>query len=187
MTPKFGPDLELPAELRAIAEKNVAQARQAFDTLFDTAREAVGDSEGRIEEMRTGLRDLRQKTLGLVETNFNASFDFLNKLVQAKSPQEVLTLQTEFLTRQMQAVSEQAAALGSDARSLGETTVRTLDEHARALAERVKALGAVAAQHAKSAAEDVKAAGSAATRDAQAATEQATQAAENFNDPNRTY
>ncbi len=176
MTSKFGPDLELPAELRAIAEKNVAQARQAFDTLFDTARDAVGDSEGRLEEVRTGLRSLRQKTLGLVESNFNASFDFMNKLVQAKSPQEVLTLQTEFLTRQMQAVSEQAAALGTDARSLGESTVRTLDEHARALAERVKALGTLAAQQAQTAASDAKAAG-----------ESFVQSTENTYDPNRTY
>lgn len=176
MTSKFGPDLELPAELRAIAEKNVAQARQAFDTLFDTARDAVGDSEGRLEEVRTGLRTLRQKTLGLVESNFNASFDFMNKLVQAKSPQEVLTLQTEFLTKQLQAVTDQAAALGNDARSLGETTVRTLDEHAKALAERVKALGTLAAQQAQSAAADVKAAG-----------ESVAQAAENTYDPNRTY
>ncbi|WP_051356317.1 phasin family protein [Azorhizobium doebereinerae] len=187
MTPKFGPDLELPAELRAIAEKNVAQARQAFDTLFDTAREAVGESEGRLEEVRSGLRGLRQKTLGLVESNFNASFEFLNKLVQAKSPQEVLTLQTEFLSRQMQAVTEQATALGSDARSLGETTVRSLDEHARALADRVKALGALAAQQAHSTAADVKSAGEAASRDVQATTEQAAQNVENTFDPNRTY
>lgn len=187
MTPKFGPDLELPAELRAIAEKNVAQARQAFDTLFDTAREAVGESEGRLQEVRTGLRDLRQKSLGLMEANFNAGFDFMNKLVQAKSPQELLTLQAEFLTRQMQAVSEQAAVLGSDARSLGETTVRSLDEHARALAERVKALGAMAAQHAQSTAADINTAGGAATRDVQAAADQAAQATENVYDPNRTY
>ncbi|MGU3493515.1 phasin family protein [Xanthobacteraceae bacterium A53D] len=189
MTPKFGPDLELPAELRAIAEKNVAQARQAFDTLFDTARDAVGESEGRLEEMRSGLRGLRQKTLGLVESNFNASFDFMNKLVQAKSPQEVLTLQAEFVTRQLQAVSEQTAALGSDARSLGESTVRNLDEHARALAERVKALGALATQQAQSAAADMKAAGSAATKDAQATAQQASETFDpnNQNNQNNPY
>ncbi|OYX13033.1 MAG: hypothetical protein B7Z15_08690 [Rhizobiales bacterium 32-66-8] len=62
MSAKFGSDLEMPPELRAIAEKNVAQARQAFDTLFDTARTAVGESEGCIEEVRSGMKDLRQKT-----------------------------------------------------------------------------------------------------------------------------
>jgi len=180
MSTKFGPDLEMPPELRAIAEKNVAQARQAFDTLFDTARTAVGDSEGRIEEVRSGMKDLRQKTLGLVEANMTASFDFLQKLVKVRSPQEMMALQAEFVTQQMQALSSQAAVLGSDARNLGESTVRTLDEHARALAERVQALGAAATQHAQSAAEDFKTAGNAMAQNVQKATEQAI-------DPNKTY
>jgi len=180
MSAKFGSDLEMPPELRAIAEKNVAQARQAFDTLFDTARTAVGESEGRIEEVRSGMKDLRQKTLGLVEANMAASFDFLQKLVKVRSPQEMMALQAEFVTQQMQAISSQAAVLGSDARNLGESTVRTLDEHARALAERVQALGAAATQHAQSAAEDFKTAGNAMAQNVQKATEQAT-------DPNKTY
>ncbi|MFG1463037.1 phasin family protein [Xanthobacter sp. DSM 24535] len=187
MTTKMGPDLELPAELRAIAEKNVTQARQAFDTLFDTARSAVNESEGRIEEVRSNIRELRQKTLGLVESNVNASFDFLNKLVRAKSPQEVLSLQAEFVTAQVQAVASQAAALGSDARNLGESTVRSLDEHARALAERVQALGAAAAQHAKSTAESAQAAGTAAAHDVKASAQQAANQFDQPNDPNRTY
>ncbi|TCT01581.1 phasin family protein [Aquabacter spiritensis] len=175
MTGKFGPDFELPAELRAIAEKNVAQARQAFDTMFDTARSAVGDSEGRMEEVRSGMKELRQKTLGLVEANVNASFEFLTKLVQARSPQEVLSLQTAFVTEQVQAVASQAAALGSDARTLGESTVRSLDEHARALSERVQALGAAATAHAKSVAEDMQSAAGKAMD------------ASKPSDPNQTY
>lgn len=187
MTNKFGPDLELPAELRAIAEKNVAQARQAFDTLFDTARSAVGESEERMKEVHSGMKELRQKTLGLVEANVNASFDFLNKLVQAKSPQEVLSLQAAFVKDQVQAVASQAAALGSDARTLGESTVRSLDEHARALSERVQALGAAATAHAKSVAEDMQSAGATAAKNMQNAAEKAAEAAPKPYDPNQTY
>lgn len=183
MTNKFGPDLELPAELRAIAEKNVAQARQAFDTLFDSARSAVGDSEERIKEVQSGIKELRAKTIGLVEANVNASFDFLNKLVQAKSPQEVLSLQAAFVTEQVQAVAAQAAAFGADARTLGESTIRSLDEHARALAERLQSLATTATAHAKSVAEDMQNAGAAGAKSAQSAFEQATKP----NDPNQTY
>lgn len=179
MTSKFGPDLELPAELRAIAEKNVAQAKQAFDTLFDSARGAVGESEERLKEVQSGIKELRQKTIGLVEANVNASFDFLNKLVQARSPQEVFSLQTAFLTEQAKAVAEQAAAFGADAKSLGESTLKSLDEHGRALAERLQTLGAAATAHAKSVAEDMQAAGTTAAKKMQ-------DAAQN-NDPNQTY
>ena len=170
---KIGPDLELPAEMRAVAEKNVAQARQAFETLFKSARDAVGDGEGRLEEMRTSMKDLRQKTIGLMEANVAASFDFLHKLVAAKSPQEMMSLQAEFLSSQMQAVAEQAKSLGAEAKALGESTVRTLDEHGRALAERVKTLSATAAQNAQAAAQDLKVMGETAMREAKSAAEQA--------------
>ncbi|WP_127089507.1 phasin family protein [Aquabacter cavernae] len=183
MSSKFGPDLELPAELRVIAEKNVAQARQAFDTLFDSARSAVGDSEERIKEVQSGIKELRAKTIGLVEANVNASFDFLNKLVQARSPQEVLSLQAAFVTEQVQAVAAQAATFGADARTLGESTIRSLDEHARALADRLQTLTTAATAHAKSVAEDLQTAGAATAKTAQSAFEQATKP----NDPNQTY
>lgn len=165
MTSKFGPDLELPSDLRALAEKNMAQARQAFDTLFDTARNAVGESEERLEEVRSSVKDLRQKTLGLVEENVNASFGFLDQLVQAKTPQDVLTLQADFLKKQMEAMAQQAASLGSEARSLGESTVRSMDEQTRALAERVQALGAAATQQTQKVAEEFKAAATRAVKD----------------------
>lgn len=178
MTTKFSPDLELPAEMRAIAEKNVAQARQAFETLFSSARDAVGDSEGRLEEVRSSMKDLRQKTIGLMEANMAASFDFLHKLVSARSPQEMMSLQAEFLSSQMQAVAQQAQSLGQDAKALGESTVRTMDEHARALAERVRTLTTAAAQNAQEAAQDLKTMGESAMNAAKTSAEQAF-------DPNR--
>ncbi|MFG1371440.1 phasin family protein [Xanthobacter oligotrophicus] len=184
MTTKFGPDLELPAEMRAIAEKNVAQARQAFETLFQNAREQVGDTEGHFEDVRTGIKDLRQKAIGLMEANVEASFDFLHRLVAAKSPQEMMSLQAEFLTSQMKSVADQAKSLGVDAKSLGETTVRSLDEHARTLAERLKTLAAAATESAQAAAQDFKAVSEKAVRDAKTAAEHA---ASNVTDPNQSH
>ncbi|MFG1394387.1 phasin family protein [Xanthobacter agilis] len=165
---KFGPNLELPAEVRAVAEKNVAQAREAFETLFKNARDAVGQSEGQLEEVRAGVNDLRQKAIGLMEANMESGFDFLQKLMSAKTPQELLSFQAEFLSTQVQKVSEQAKALGADAKALGETTARTLDERARALAERVKELSAAAAKSAQSAAQDLKTVGESVVNEAKA-------------------
>lgn len=187
MTTKFGPDLELPAEMRAIAEKNVAQARQAFETLFHNARAAVGDTEGRFEEVRSGVKDLRQKAIGLMEANVEASFDFLHKLVAAKSPQEMMSLQAEFLSNQMKSVAEQAKSLGADAKSLSETTVRSFDEHARALAERVKALTATAAANAQNAAQDIKSMSESVASAAQATAEHAAATVAKATDPNQGY
>lgn len=165
---KFAPNLELPAEVRAVAEKNVAQAREAFETLFKNTRDVVGDSEGKIAEVRTGVNDLRHKAIGLMEANVEAGFDFMQKLVSAKTPQEILGLQAEFLSSQVQKVAEQTKALGADAKVLGEATVRNLDEQARALAERVRELSAAAAKSAQLAAQDLKTVGESVINEAKA-------------------
>ncbi|MFG1402861.1 phasin family protein [Xanthobacter sediminis] len=170
---KFGPNLELPAEVRAVAEKNVAQAREAFETLFKSTREAVGDGEGRLEEVRANVTGLRQKAIGLMESNVEAGFDFLQKLVSAKTPQEVLSLQAEFLSSQVEKVAEQAKSLGADAKTLGESTLRSFDERAKTLAERVRELSAAAAKSAQSAAEDLRTVGESVINEAKAKAGQA--------------
>lgn len=187
MTTKFSPDLELPAEMRAIAEKNVAQARQAFETLFQNARETVGDTEGHLEDVRSGMKDLRQKVIGVMEANVEASFDFLHRLVAAKSPQEMVSLQAEFLSNQMKSVAEQAKTFGADAKALGESTARTLDEHARALADRLKTLAATAAQGAQTAAQDFKSVSETAVRDAKTTAEHAASNVAAATDPNQSH
>lgn len=183
---KLGPDLELPAEVRAIAEKNVAQARQAFETLFENARETVGKTEDQLEEVRSGILDLRGKAISLLEANVEASFDFLTRLAAAKSPQELVTLQAQFLSDQLKTVAEQAQSLGADAKSLSEVTARSLGEHARTLADRVKTLSAAAAQSAQSAAQDLKTLGESAAREVKASAEQAVNAVQQSVDPNRS-
>jgi len=165
MTTKFGPDMELPAEMRAIAEKNVTQARQAFETLFSNARQAMGEGEGALDEVRSGVRDLRTTAIGLMQANVEASFEFLNKLAAAKSPQDMVALQAQFLSDQMKVMAEQAQTLGGEAKTLGETAARNFSEHAKTLAERVQTLSAATAQSAQEAAQDLKAMGEAAVRE----------------------
>ncbi len=159
MTNSFVPNLELPAEVRAIAEKNVAQARQAFEALLQNARENVGEGGGYLDEMLASVQGARTRALGLMQANMEANLDFLQKMVAAKNPQDMMTLQAAFLSRQMQTAAEQARTLGADAKGLGEVAMRTLDEHSRALAERVKTLSAAAAQNAENAAQDMKTVG----------------------------
>ncbi|MGQ3675681.1 phasin family protein [Xanthobacter sp. TB0139] len=173
MTNKFVPDLELPAEVRAIAEKNVAQARQAFESLFQSTREAVGETDEHFDEVRASVQGLRTKALGMMQANMEASFEFMQKMVAAKSPQEMMSLQAGFLSRQMQSAAEQAQALGVDAKGLGEATMRSLDEHTRTLAERVKTLSAAAAQNAQNAAQDMKTVGESMVSAAKSSAEQA--------------
>jgi len=53
------------------------------------------------------------KALAYAEANVKASFDLAKKLVQAKDPQEVLQLQSEFLKAQFESFQEQAKEFGT--------------------------------------------------------------------------
>jgi phasin len=106
---------EVPREMRSLAEQSVEQARQAFDTFISAAQKAASNIEGQASAAQAGAKDVRQKAMAFAEKNVATSFDFAQKLVQAKDVEELTRLQTEFVQHQMQTLSEQAQELGQTA------------------------------------------------------------------------
>jgi len=111
--------MEIPAEMRAFAEKSVDEARKAFEGYMDAATKAVGSVEKSAENIQANTRDLGRKAMGFAEDNVHASLDFIQKLVSARDVQEVVRLQTEFAQAQMKNLAEQAKSLGSSAAESG--------------------------------------------------------------------
>jgi len=105
-------NLEIPAEVREFAEKTVDQARKAFDSFVAAAQKATAQSEAAAETMAASAKDVSSKAIGFAEANVKAAFDLAEKLVQAKDPKEILTIQSEYLKSQVATVQEQAKALG---------------------------------------------------------------------------
>ena len=54
----------------------------------------------------------RRQSLAFVEENVAASFDLAQRLVQARTVEEIAALQQEFVRRQMKAMAEQGKTLG---------------------------------------------------------------------------
>jgi len=108
---------EIPADMRAMAEKSVEQARVAFNTFMTAAHEAVTSFEGQAKAAQAGAKDFSQKALGYAERNVANTFAFAERLLHAKDSQEFLRLQTEFIQSQMKELAEQA-------KDLGETTAK---------------------------------------------------------------
>jgi phasin len=103
---------EIPPEMRAMAEKGVEQAKQAFDGFISAAHNAVNAFEGQAETARQGAKDVTEKAITFAGQNIASSFELARQLVQAKDAQEMLRLQTDFIRNQMQAFAEQAKELG---------------------------------------------------------------------------
>lgn len=108
-------NFEIPSDMRKFAEQSVEQARQAFGGFINAAQQAVNDMEGRATTARTGAKDVGEKAMSFAQRNIMASFEFAQKLVQAKDVQEMMRLQSEYIQSQIQALNEQAKELGQSA------------------------------------------------------------------------
>lgn len=105
-------NLDIPSDVREFAEKTVDQARRAFESFVAAAQKATAQSEAAAELMAANAKEVSSKAIGFAEANVKAAFDLAEKLVQAKDPKEILSIQSEYLKNQVAAVQEQAKALG---------------------------------------------------------------------------
>ena len=103
---------QIPPEMRAVAEKSVAQAKEAVEGFISAAQRTVSALEGQAETARQGAKDVSGKAMVFAERNITSSFDFVQKLVRAKDVQEMLELQASYIQTQMQVLAEQAKELG---------------------------------------------------------------------------
>ena len=112
MTTSPTPQFEIPNEMRASAERNVEQAKLAFNNFMQAAQEAVSNLEKRVEASQGGALDISKKAMSFAERNILSAFEFAQKIVQATDIQEMVRLQSLFVQWQMQALTEQAKDLG---------------------------------------------------------------------------
>jgi hypothetical protein len=99
---------QVSADMRAMAEKSVERARQAFDGFIGAAHRAVdmfGETAGK------GAKDVAEKAMTFAERDMALSFEFARNLVQARDVHDVLRLQKEYVNAQMQLFSEHAQTI----------------------------------------------------------------------------
>ena len=102
---------EVPAEMRAFAERSFEQARIAFDKFMEAAQQTMNTLEGQSKVAQEGAKEISQKIMGFAEQNVSTAFDYAQKLVQAKDPQSLMALHGEFVQAQMQVLADQAREL----------------------------------------------------------------------------
>ena len=111
------PQFEVPVDLRDFAQKSVDQARKAFEGFISAAQKTAEAMTSAGETVRESAKTVSAQSLGYAEQNVTAAFDFAEKLVQAKDPQEAFTLQSEYLRSQIAHLQEQAKQIGATIQS----------------------------------------------------------------------
>jgi phasin len=94
------PRLEIPAELRNLAERTIEQAEQAFDMFFSAANQSMAS-------IPFPAMEISKKSLSLTEQNMKAAFDNARKLVRATDLQQAMQIQSEFLKNQIENAGQQ--------------------------------------------------------------------------------
>ena len=75
MTTSPTPQFEIPNEMRAVAERNVEQAKLAFNNFMQAAQEAVSNLEKRVEASQGGALDISKKAMSFAERNILSAFE----------------------------------------------------------------------------------------------------------------
>ena len=109
--------LEVPAQIKEVAEKTIDQAERGFRAFIEAANKSVS-------MIPNPTTDMSLKALSLTEQNMKAAFDHARKLLQANDLQEAMRLQAEFLKGQYEAATEQLREMGTRVRSAGEEVVK---------------------------------------------------------------
>lgn len=115
MAKESGTRFEIPSDMRALAEKSVEQAKQAFDIFISAAQHAVSTAESQAASAQAGAKEVGELAMGFAERNIASSFEFAQKLLQAREPKDVVALHTEYVNTQIATLTDQAKELSKRA------------------------------------------------------------------------
>ncbi len=101
---------EVPAEMRELAERSVAQARKAFEGFMGAVHKTAEQFDS--NPAVASAKDVSSKAVSFAEANVTSAFDLAEKLVHAKDPQEYLAIQADYLKAQTAALEAQFKELG---------------------------------------------------------------------------
>lgn len=104
---------DIPDQMRDVADKSVSEAKKALEQYLDATQKAVAKAEDSARSVQDGAAEVNRQALAFVEENVTASFDLAQRLVQARTVEEIAALQKEFFTRQMASMTEQGKSIGS--------------------------------------------------------------------------
>ena len=106
---------EIPQALRDMSEQNLKQARAAYEQFTDFVTKTIGAWMGALPSnpMAAVVKDAQGRAMQIAKENAESAFTFAGKISNTRTPQEIVTLQTQFAQDRMQAFVTQTQQLFS--------------------------------------------------------------------------
>jgi len=113
---------------RMMAEQSLNLSKAALDGYIATTRRTA-------DTVNNQAAEIRERSLSLANEALSNTFEFANRVMHVKDPQEIVRLQSEFLSRQVQTLSEKANELGQLVAQGVNTASRSVAEQMHKAAE----------------------------------------------------
>ncbi len=118
-------NFEIPDSMRSIAERNIEQAREAYERFMEMAKKAQAMSPSASGPLGTGADRVQRKALDFAGENMEASFEFAANLAQASDMTEALMLQQQYAQDQMKSYVDQTQEMTKAMTKLTEKAANT--------------------------------------------------------------
>jgi hypothetical protein len=106
-----GLDAAVTEGVRVLAEKSVAQTREAYDRSLDAFDASMTTFERSYEAAGQGAAAFNRKIVDIARRNIDASFNLATSLAGAKNLTEIVQLQAAFWRKQFITLTDQAEEL----------------------------------------------------------------------------
>lgn len=124
-----GVDMAVPEAVRAMAEKTVAQSRDAYENAKGSMEEAVEVLEKSIDQAGQGAAAINRKVINNTQANLNTGFDLAKDLASAKNIAEIMELQSSFVRKQFEVLSAQAEEIRTLSTKVATDTTDPVKDH----------------------------------------------------------
>lgn len=98
---------QIPDTVRELAERNLEQARNAYDQMMEVARQAQQLMQQSQDAVSNGALEVQHRAVTFAEENMRESFDHAMQLARASDMHSALQLQQQFAQSQVARCAEQ--------------------------------------------------------------------------------
>jgi phasin len=116
-------------EARELAEKTVAEAREAYERSKDALEAALETVDRSYDALGQGAAALNRKIIEIAQRNISSGFDLAKSLATAKTLAEIMELLATYWRKQFTVLADQAEEVRVLYAKVAEETTRPIKEH----------------------------------------------------------
>jgi phasin len=122
-------DTVIPEAARELAEKTVAEAREAYERSKDTLEAALETVDRSYDALGQGAAALNRKIIEIAQRNISSGFDLAKSLATAKTLAEIVELRATYWRKQFSVLAAQAEEVRALYAKVADEMTAPIKEH----------------------------------------------------------